>query len=401
MKTVAVIAEYNPFHKGHEYQLQEIRRQTKADYILVLMSGCFVQRGEAAILPPEVRAEAALMSGADLVLSLPVLPSTGAAPDFAEGSVRILEALNLPLTLAFGVEGSRENFFSVLSEYEKLGSRRTISRGISRHKKNGLSYPQAMQEYLKTKGASDALLSAFDSPNLTLALSYAAAREKNLISLLPIPRIGQGERESGRAEEYPSASSIRDALRKGEVFRLENALPSVFQLKALNTFGLPDNEELYPVLRHILLTDEKLHLYRDMKKDAAQRFREAAKRCICYETFFEEALHKGETRASLRRRLLSVYLGIREKDRKKYKEEGVPSAIRILGVKERAFPLLHVLKKNAEPKLCQLARHLPKDDASLRIDERAEALYRNLQELRMGRLFSSPLSKDPLILREE
>ena len=93
MKTVGIIAEYNPFHKGHAYQLQKAKELAGADYAVIVMSGDFVQRGYPAVTDKYIRAEMALRSGADLVIELPISYAAGSAEAFAQGAVSILEAL--------------------------------------------------------------------------------------------------------------------------------------------------------------------------------------------------------------------------------------------------------------------------------------------------------------------
>ncbi len=104
MKTVGIIAEYNPFHNGHLYQMQEARRCAGADYVVVAMSGDFVQRGEPALLDKWTRAGMALKAGADLVLELPVRVSAGSAEFFARGGVSLLSSLGVVDALSFGYE---------------------------------------------------------------------------------------------------------------------------------------------------------------------------------------------------------------------------------------------------------------------------------------------------------
>ena len=103
MKVAGIIAEYNPFHNGHLYQLEEVRRQTGADYIVIAMGGDFLQRGEPAILDKYTRARMALCHGADLVLELPVACATGSAEYFAGGAIRLLNAAAVVDTLCYGV----------------------------------------------------------------------------------------------------------------------------------------------------------------------------------------------------------------------------------------------------------------------------------------------------------
>ena len=104
MKVVGIIAEYNPFHKGHQFHLSRARELTGADYVIVVMSGNYVQRGTPAMFDKYTRAEAALRSGADLVLELPVSAATGSAEYFASGAVKLLTDTGIVTDLCFGSE---------------------------------------------------------------------------------------------------------------------------------------------------------------------------------------------------------------------------------------------------------------------------------------------------------
>lgn len=106
MKTVGIIAEYNPFHTGHKYQLDQIRQKLHADYIVIAMSGDFVQRGTPALFPKHVRTRMALSCGADLVMELPVSVSTASAEGFAKGAVHLLSGLGVTDVLCFGSEST-------------------------------------------------------------------------------------------------------------------------------------------------------------------------------------------------------------------------------------------------------------------------------------------------------
>ena len=104
MKVVGIIAEYNPFHKGHQFHLSRARELSGADYVIVVMSGNYVQRGTPAMFDKYTRAEAALRSGADLVLELPVSVATGSAEYFASGAVKMLADTGIVTDLCFGSE---------------------------------------------------------------------------------------------------------------------------------------------------------------------------------------------------------------------------------------------------------------------------------------------------------
>lgn len=104
MKVTGIIAEYNPFHRGHKYQIDYCKKELHSDYVVVAMSGDYVQRGTPALLPKHARAEMALRCGADLVLELPVSVSTASAEAFAMGAVSMLDGLRVIDHLCFGSE---------------------------------------------------------------------------------------------------------------------------------------------------------------------------------------------------------------------------------------------------------------------------------------------------------
>ena len=145
MKVTGIIAEYNPFHKGHAYHIQKAKELTGADYIIVVMSGDFTQRGMPAILDKYTRARMALACGADLVLELPVRFACASAEFFAGGAVSLLDRLGVVDSLCFGSEcgdaGLLQKAASVLAEAEALESfRSTLREGI----RNGLSFPACL-----------------------------------------------------------------------------------------------------------------------------------------------------------------------------------------------------------------------------------------------------------------
>ncbi len=116
MKTAGIIAEYNPFHKGHEYQIRYAKEKLKADYVIVAMSGDYVQRGTPALISKHARAEMALRCGADLVLEMPVSVSTASAEAFAMGGVSLLDSLGVVDMLCFGSESGEISALKELAE---------------------------------------------------------------------------------------------------------------------------------------------------------------------------------------------------------------------------------------------------------------------------------------------
>ena len=116
-KIVGIVAEYNPFHNGHLYHIEKAKEQTGADYVIVVMSGNFVQRGEPAIIDKYARTKAALHAGADLVIELPVIYATASAEHFALGAISLLNSLNLVDYVCFGSESGNIDSLSAIANY--------------------------------------------------------------------------------------------------------------------------------------------------------------------------------------------------------------------------------------------------------------------------------------------
>ncbi|MBO4848775.1 MAG: nucleotidyltransferase family protein [Clostridia bacterium] len=212
MRIAGIAAEYNPFHNGHKYHIEETRRLARADRIAVVMSGSFVQRGEPACADKFTRAEWAVTNGADIVIELPDVFALSCAERFAKGAVRILAGAGLADVLSFGSEtGSMEKLKLAA---DSIPDHETLAEALN----EGKSYPRAVAE---TSG-SDL------SPNDILAVEYIRAAEKYCpdTELLAVKREGGGYLSSELASEYSSAMAIRSALsRYGAETRMS---PAVF-----------------------------------------------------------------------------------------------------------------------------------------------------------------------------
>ena len=154
MKVAGVITEYNPFHNGHKYQLKQIKRLTSADYIVVAMSGDFVQRGEPAIIDKYERTRMALLSGADLVLELPSVFATASAEFFARGGVSVLKNTGVVDTLCYGVESVDHELTKLVAGVLK-NPPAAYSASLARLIQGGMSFPaarsRALCEYFQDK----------------------------------------------------------------------------------------------------------------------------------------------------------------------------------------------------------------------------------------------------------
>ena len=162
MNITGIITEYNIFHNGHKYQIDEIKKHS--DAVIAVMSGSFVQRGDVAITDKWSRAKTALLGGVDLVIELPVCYALNAAPNFATGGINILNALGVVNNICFGSEsGSIDELMSAAELLENENSE--ISEKIKKYVMGGMSYPTALTKAYSALIPSDIL----SEPNNILA----------------------------------------------------------------------------------------------------------------------------------------------------------------------------------------------------------------------------------------
>ncbi len=340
MKTAAIIAEYNPFHNGHAYQLAEVRKRSGADFLIVLMSGDFVQRGTPAIFDKYLRTEAALQAGADLVLELPVFAAAGSAQRFAEGAVSILNGLGIVDELWFGSEEGVSEKFSLLADVllEEPDAYREL---LKTYLRKGLSYPAAraaaLSEYLRLPDAGDFL----KQPNNILGLEYVLALKKCGSSILPmtLKREGSGYHETQAEGSLSSATAVRSSLLAGDLDSVKACVPAesflLYEEEAGKGF-LFTEDALSEALRYRLWMESKDSLQRilDINKDLASRIINRRPEFRDVSSFAELLQTRNQTRTAMQRALLHILLEITEEEVQKY-EAQPRRPVRILGISKK------------------------------------------------------------------
>lgn len=356
MNATAIIAEYNPFHNGHAYQLNAARNQTNADYLIVVMSGNFVQRGAPAITGKYTRAKMALLEGADLVIELPTLWATASAEYFASGSISLLQHTHCVQTLCYGCETPQEPFFQKLAHilHTEPDSYRTA---LSIRLKSGMPFPKARMDALFCCLPKDEQTPAHDilcQPNNILALEY----EKALISFhadihsLPIQRLGQGYHAKlfSSETELASATAIRTQLQKeGSPGNVKPYLPdSSYKILSKHPFYLSE-DDFSQMLHYALLSEQKegYAQFADCPYYLSDKIQKHISSYAYFSTFIQLLKSKDLTRARIQRCLFHILLNIRQTDLEYWKTHGYLPYLRILGFRKTAAPLLAELKKNS------------------------------------------------------
>ncbi len=364
MKTVGIIAEYNPFHNGHAYQIRKAKELTKADYCIVVMSGDFVQRGAPALMDKYLRAESALRNGADLVLELPVCYALSSAEIFARGAVSLLDRLGVVDSLCFGSECGDIN---ILMEFAKelLHETTVFKESLAREMRDGHTYPQARNTALE---ASAPRLTAYThvltNPNNILGIEYCKALLSLESKIVPctVKRAGASYHDNSLETNFCSAMAIRESLRRaGASDGLAKQIPAV-SLKLMEDAYLksypvfPDDLSL--LVHYSLLSHEASGFtsYPDIDRELSDRILKFLPRYRDFRSFCDQLKSKNRTYTRISRSLLHVLLDIREDDLTCYLKEGPAFYARMLGFRESAAPLLSGIKKQTKiPLLSKLA----------------------------------------------
>lgn len=354
MHIIGIIAEYNPFHGGHQAQYAAVRARFGAETpIVVALGGCFTQRGEPARYSKYARAEAALRCGADLVVELPLPWAASSAEHFARGGTAVLEGLGFVDTLACGSEcadpARLERLAAVLAGEDWLPG---LRRGLD----GGMSFPAARQ------AAVEALLGEpvpeLARRNDILALEYRKALQAqgSAMALCPLPRDGR----------FPPASHLRSL--PDPLSALPEAAAAVFRReRSLGREVLPEALSLPLLCRLRTMTAADWAALPDAGEGLPNRIARAALRFGTAEQVVNACVTRRYPAARIRRLLLAALLGLPAGGERK-----LPAYVRILGMRPRGAALLH----DHAPRLPRRTRPSEgKGDPIAELEARAVGVY--------------------------
>ena len=348
MKACGIIAEYNPFHKGHHYQIEQIRKETDADVIVVAMSGNFVQRGEPAIENKWHRAKMALENGADLILELPTLSSTQATDWFAAGGVGILHAAKCQ-EIAFGVEDIRIDYQVAFEEWNTL--QKQMKEYVTNDEMKSLTYANRLSLIAKESfGENSPLYRLMQQPNQQLGFAYVKEiLSRNLpMDYLTIERKGNGHLDAKiQDEQFASGTALRKQLLKPE--RNPNLYAQLSYLEEISSVAYRNHWEQYWLLLKYQLersSVEELRNIYQMDEGIEYRFKKILPQANSFYNFIQLLKNKRWTWARLQRLCLYVLLGITKKQVEKHFESiRKPNKVTVLGFNERGREYLKTLRE--------------------------------------------------------
>ena len=332
-KSAGIIAEYNPFHNGHLYHVEETRRLSGADVVMAAMSGNFLQRGAMAVADKWLRAEIAVMCGADLVVEIPTVFACASAKIFAEAGVEILENLGAD-HISFGSESGNIEELSAISRVIK-DNMREIQEHIDRRIKEGISYPRARREAVCAIIGDD-MAGAIDSPNNILAIEYLNAIKR--AKPMTVKRSGPGYNEKTVSDGLASATAIRDMMAKGQ--DISQLLPGK-SYEALLRTGIPSEEKFFDMIRQKVLMTEGWLLDNAPAggEGLGNKLKNSIRLCSDREQLAEMLKSKRYTRTRIDRFLAQTVLGI---DRREHSA----NYIRVLAFNDKGRKYLKEIKKS-------------------------------------------------------
>ena len=304
MKTVGIIAEYNPFHNGHAYLVQKAR-EAGATHVVAVMSGNFVQRGEPALFSHDVRARAALMNGVDLVLQLPSVYAVSTAQSFAQAGVKILDSLGCVDELIFGSECGD---ISKIKRAVGAVNSEEIKPLLAYELQKGLSFAVARENALKKFSPESADI--IKNPNNILGIEYVAAIEKLGSKMNPVTfeRTGAAHDSNKAGKNIASASHIRELINGGkwEDFVPENTV------EIYKNIPVADIKRIEGAILYKMRTVKKEELAKtpDISEGIENRIISAAEKATKLEELYSFAKTKRYSHARIRRIVLNSFLGV-------------------------------------------------------------------------------------------
>lgn len=384
MVTIGLIAEFNPFHKGHKYIIDKAKSITNADNVIVVCSGNYVQRGEPSVFDKTVRTKAALANGADAVFELPVYYSTASAEEFARAGVKFLTELNCVDYICFGCETDQIKLLPIIAnvlENEPVEYKEYLKSALSLGESFPVARSNALKKYLyETKGISpNETEITIKSPNNILAIEYMKAIKHfdSRLKPLAIKRVGADYSSLDIYDKYVSATAIRHQLKQNKT--IESLIP-------VNTANYYNNakpifmSDFDVLLGEALIKNKSFNCYYGISNDLANRINNQKQYYCDIENFIMQINSKNNTASSISRALLHIMLNINDSDVKEAIQNNYFTSARLLGI-NRGSNIISIMNDNSKiPIINKYSKHYDQttglDKKLLDISLYADELYR-------------------------
>lgn len=350
MDKIGIIAEYNPFHNGHEYQIRRAKELVGSEYVVICMSGNFVQRGGPAIVDKNIRARMAIDNGASIVIELPMPFSCQSAEDFAYASIMELKKMKVS-HLSFGAETENVNLLYDIANMQ-LDENSIYNMHVKKYLDDGLSYANAcmnaVMDCYKNSDFADEINQVFKANNI-LGIEYIKACIKldYTPEIIIVKRTGNDHNEiTHRQGKYSSAMSIRRNMLAGDL-NIENKIPEAAFALLRGEF---ENNYMhiglyFDYIKFLILhkTAEELNQIYGMEEGIENRIRQTILHAENMDDFFDRVISKRYNRAKVSRLINNILLNIRKKDIEQIKND-TSSYVKILAMNSHGREILSDLR---------------------------------------------------------
>ena len=373
MKVAGIVSEYNPFHNGHLYQIEETKKNTGCDCTVAVMSGNFVMRGETALYNKFIRAKSAVLGGVDLVLELSVPYALSSSEYFAYGGVSVLDSLNVIDFISFG---SEEGDISSLEKIADCLLKSDAVEKIKKNQKKGISVFSAISEEF-----SDYDKKILEKPNNILAINYIKALKRLNSGIIPytVKRKNVGYNDSNAKESFASATGIREMLKNKE--DIKGFIPeSSYDLikKEKPVFEEAINDIITYSLR--IKKPEDLLKYADVNEGLENLIIKTALNEYGIKDIAMGIKSKRYTYTRIKRILYNILLDIDKCER-----EIKPQFARVLAFNEKGKELLSRIKKKSDiPVFTNITKDMYEKYEILNTDLKASHIYHLLTGEKKG-----------------
>lgn len=363
MKIIGIVAEYNPFHNGHKYQIDKIKEKYKDSLIIICMSSTFTQRGNLSILNKWDKTKIALNNGADIIVELPYLYSTQSSDIFAKYSIKLLNELKID-KLCFGSES--DNIDDIVNNAKIQVYNKDFDIKVKEYLDTGINYPTALNSALKDLNGT-----SINTPNDLLALSYTKEILKNKynIDLLNIKRTSDYH-DILSNDEIISASNIRNKLLNN--IDIENFVP-------LDTYNILKNKKInnkyFEYLKYKIISESDLEKYLDVDEGLNKRIKDSIFKSNNLEELIQNIKTKRYTYNKISRMLNHILCSLTKEENKSINDL---EYIRILGFSNKGQKYLNSIKKDISTPI--LNKYDTNKYKTLEIEKRVTNIYSLIYE---------------------
>lgn len=332
MKSIGIIAEYNPFHNGHLYHLSKIKELYPDHTIVLVMSGNFTERGDVSIIDKWKKTEIAKKAGIDLIVELPFPFATQSADYFSYGAITLLENLKVEKVI-FGSESDNIEDLNLIAETQL--NNEDFDKLVKIYSKFGHNYPTALSLALQ-----DLTGKIITTPNDLLGISYIKAIKQNNYKIIPETIKRTSNYHDTELEEHSSATAIRSALKENK--DITNFVPNFTKEYLTNLHFI---EDYFPLLKYKIITEQDLSIYQTVDEGLDSSLKKHILEVSTYEELIDKLKSKRYTRNKITRMLLHILCGFTKEKAKQFKEI---TYIRLLGFSEKGQQYLSKIKKEVE-----------------------------------------------------